>query len=81
MFENLKKLKQLKEIQNSLAQEKIEIQKEGIKVIMNGKMEIEEIQLNPQLDYSRQSEVLKKCINEAFKKMQILAAQKMMQHM
>ncbi|MCD6550451.1 YbaB/EbfC family nucleoid-associated protein [bacterium] len=81
MFENLKKLKQLKEIQKSLAQEKIEIQKEGVKIVMNGKMEVEEIQLNPQLDHIQQSEVLKRCINEAFKKMQIVAAQKMMQHM
>ncbi|MCD6178121.1 YbaB/EbfC family nucleoid-associated protein [bacterium] len=79
MFENLKKLKQLKEIGDSLKKEKIEIERDGIKIIMNGKMEIEEVKLNPELRQDEQEIILKNCINEAIRKIQMLVAQKMMQ--
>ena len=79
MFENLKKLKQLKEIGDSLQKEKIEIERDGIKIIMNGKMEIEEVKLNPELRQDEQEIILKNCINEAIRKIQMLVAQKMMQ--
>lgn len=78
MFDNLKKLQQLKEIKDSLEKEKIEIEREGVKVIINGKMEAEEIKLNPLLEQNRQEEALKKCFNEAVKKIQMMAAEKMM---
>ena len=79
MFENLKKLKQLKELKDSLEKEKIEVEKEGIKVVFNGKMEIEEIKLNPQLDQNQQEKILKDCLNEAVGKIQMIVAQKMSQ--
>ena len=79
MFENLKKLKQLKEIGDSLKKEKIEIERDGIRIIMNGKMEIEEVKLNPELRQDEQEIILKNCINEAIRKIQMLVAQKMMQ--
>lgn len=79
MFDNLKKLQQLKEIKDSLEKERIEIEKEGIKVIVNGKMEIEEIKLNPGLSQEEQERILKDCINEAVGKIQMIVAQKMMQ--
>jgi len=79
MFDNLKKIKQLKEIKDSLEKEKIEIEKEGIRVIINGKMEVKEIKLNPELSQEKQERVLKNCFNEAVKKIQMLVAQKMIQ--
>ena len=79
MFDNLKKLQQLKAIKNSLEKEKIVTENQGTKVIMNGKMEIEEIQLNSELNKEEQEKVLKDCINEAMKKIQMIVAQKMMQ--
>jgi len=79
MFDNLKKLQQFKEIKDSLEKEKIEIEKEGIKIVVNGKMEIEEIKLNPELDQNQQERAIKDCINEAVKKIQTIVAQKMMQ--
>lgn len=78
MFDNLKKLQQLKEIKDALEKEKIEIEKEGIKVVINGKMEAEEIKLNPSLEQKCQEEALKECFNEAIKKIQMIAAEKMM---
>lgn len=77
MFDKLKQMKQLKELQDSLKNEVIEVEENGIKVIVNGKMEIEEIILNESLPIKEQAGLVKKCINEAFKKIQMLAAQKM----
>ncbi len=79
MFDNLKKIQQLKKIKDSLEKEKIEVEKEGIKVIVNGKMEVEEIKLNPDLNQEEQERAIKDCINEAVKKIQMMVAQKMMQ--
>ena len=77
MFDKLKKLNELKKIQSELGQEKMEVEKNGIKVTINGKMEIEEVILNPELSKEEQENLIKDCINEATKKMQMVAAQKM----
>lgn len=78
MFDNLKKFQQLKELKDALEKEKVETEIEGTRVVINGKMEIEEIRLNPALDQSRQEMILKDCINDSIKKLQKTAAQKMM---
>lgn len=79
MFDKLKQIKQLKELRDSLAQEKEEVEKKGIKVIINGKLEIEGIQLNPDLTQEEQEMILKECINEAVKKIQMVLTSKMSQ--
>jgi len=79
MLDKLKQVKKLKELQSSLSQEKVESEKEGIKVVINGKMEVEEIKLNSDLSTQEQEEILKECLTEAFKKIQMLVAQKMSQ--
>jgi DNA-binding protein YbaB len=79
MLDKLKQIKQLKELRDSLSQEREEVEKEGIKVIINGKMEIEDIQLNPDLSKEEQEKILKECINEAVKKIQTVLTSKMSQ--
>ncbi len=79
MFEKLKQIKKLKDLQSSLSQEKAEGEKNGIKVVINGKMEIEEIELNPELSREEQQKYLKECLNETMRKVQMIAAQKMQQ--
>ena len=79
MFDKLKQLKQLKELKDSLSQEKAEVEKKGIKIIVNGKMEIEEIHLNPDLNKEEQEEAIRECINEAMKKIQMVVAKKISQ--
>jgi len=74
MFEKLKKLK---EIQNFLSQEKIEAEKRGVKITINGKMQVEEVCLNPELSKKEQEETLRDCFNEAMKKLQLKLAQQM----
>lgn len=77
MFDKFKDIKKLRDLQSSLAEQKEEVEKEGVRVVMNGKMEIEQIMLNPELDKERQEQVLKDCINDATKKIQMIAAQQM----
>jgi len=79
MFDKLKQIQKLKGIQDELGKERIEFEKDGIKVIINGKMEIESIEINPQLNKEDQERALKGCINDALKKVQMIAMQKMMQ--
>ena len=79
MLDKLKQIKQLKELRDSLSQEREEVEKEGIKVIINGKMEIEDIQLNSDLSKEEQEKILKECINEAVKKIQVVLTSKMSQ--
>ena len=79
MFDKLKQLSQLKEIRNNLSQEKLTVEKNGIRVTFNGKMEIEELQLNPSLNAKEQEKILKDCLNEAIRKLQLVLAKKMSQ--
>ena len=79
MFDKLRQLKQIKDIQDALKKEVVEIEKEGIKVQMNGKMEVEQITLNPALEKGEQEKILKECFNEAIKKIQMAAFQKISQ--
>jgi DNA-binding protein YbaB len=77
MFDKLKQLKKLKDLQKSLGREKTDVEKDGIKVTINGNIEIESITLNPELDFSRQERVLRDCINDAVRKIQFTVAKKM----
>lgn len=77
MFEQLKQIKKLQEIQNALKNEKITHEKNGVQVIINGKLEVELVTLNPSLSIEEQAKAVKECINEAMKKVQMVVAQKM----
>ena len=77
MFDQLKQLKQLKEIQDQLKKERVEVEKNGVKAVVNGKMEIEDITLNPELGIEQQERAVKDCVNDAIHKVQTNLAQKM----
>ncbi len=77
MFEQLKQIKQIKKLQSALEEERVEIEKQGVKIVINGKLEVEEVVLNPQLKKEDQEAILKECFNEGIKKIQIKVAQKM----
>ncbi|PIS39309.1 MAG: hypothetical protein COT33_02605 [Candidatus Nealsonbacteria bacterium CG08_land_8_20_14_0_20_38_20] len=78
MFEKLRQLQQLKNLQDDLGKEKAEAEKEGVKVVVNGKMEVEEIRLNAELSKEKQEMVVKDCLNDALGKIKLAAAQKML---
>ncbi|MDO8524554.1 MAG: YbaB/EbfC family nucleoid-associated protein [bacterium] len=77
MFDKLKQLSQIREIQKSLEKETAEAEKDGIKVVLNGKMEIEKVVLNTSLPIEKQEFLIKDCHNEAIKEIQIILAKKM----
>jgi DNA-binding protein YbaB len=78
-FDQLKQMKQMKELQDNLGKERAFSEKEGIKAVVNGKMEVEEIILNPSLNKEQQEKLVKECVNDAMKKVQMVAAQKFIQ--
>lgn len=76
MFNIFKNLKELKQLNDLVSSENVVVEKEGVKVKLNGKMEVEEIILNPSLDIIKQQKVLKECFNEAIRKMQLTLMKK-----
>ena len=66
MFQKFSDLKKAKALQKTFAEEKVEMEDQGLKVVINGNMKIEEIQLDPQLKAEEQAERLKTLINRAF---------------
>ena len=79
MFDNLKQLAKMKELKEALDKEKKEVEKEGIRVVVSGKMEIEELRLNPQLEPVKQQGLVKDCINQALREVQQEAVKRMFQ--
>ena len=77
MFDKIKKMKQIKDLQNSLKKEKVEKESNGIKVVINGQLQIQNIRLNSDLEPKKQEEELKNLINSAMQEMQMKAAKKM----
>ncbi len=78
MFDNLKKIQELKRMQDALKAERETVQKKGISVTVNGGMEVERIILNSALDQQEAEQVLRQCINEANKSIQKRIAKMMM---
>lgn len=81
MFNKLKHLKDLrskaKTMQNALADESVTVEKGGIKIVMNGNMEITSLTINEDLAKDSLEGMLTDCMNDAIKKTQRLMAQKM----
>lgn len=81
MFNKLKQFKDLrsqaKTMQSALAQESVTEEKNGVKLTLNGNMEITELILNPELNTESQANALKSCFNDAIKRAQRLMAKKL----
>lgn len=81
MFNKLKQFKDLRDqaktMQNALAQEIITEEKNGVKIVLNGNMEIQELKLNPDLPATAQEAVVKTCFNDAIKRAQRIMAKKL----
>lgn len=81
MFNKLKQLKDLrsqaKSLQNILAQETIESEKGGIKIVMNGNLEVQSVTVNENVAKDSLEGILKDLINDAIKKTQKIMARKM----
>ena len=81
MFNKLKQFKDLRDqaktMQNALADESVSIEKKGIKITMNGNMEITELTIPDELSKDEIAKYTKDALNEVVKKVQKLMATKM----
>ena len=81
MFSKLKQFRDLrsqaKTMQDALAQETITEEKNGIKVVLNGNMEVIDLTINEGLSKGSQEEALKSCFNNAVKRAQKVMAKKL----
>ena len=78
VFDQLKKITELKKLQDSFKKEREIVERDGVSVEINGNFEVENIKLNPALDTDKQQEVLKRCLNEARESIQKKLAKMMM---
>ena len=78
VFDQLKKIAELKKLQGTLKNEKMTVERDGVSVEMNGNFEVENVKLNPELSIDKQQEVLKRCLNEVREGIQKKMAQVMM---
>jgi DNA-binding protein YbaB len=77
MFDQLKQAKQLYKLQSELKKEKVSAEENGVVITVNGKMEVEDVKLNASLSVEDQEKAVKSCFNDAMRKVQMVAAQKM----
>lgn len=81
MFSKLKQFQDLrsqaKTMQNALAQETVTEERNGVKIVLNGNMEVISLTLGDGLSKSSQEEALKTCFNDALKRAQRLMAKKL----
>ncbi len=77
MFDQMKQAKELYRIQGELQKEKIEVEESGVRITVNGKMEVEKVELSEEISIKEQEVAVKNCLNKAMKKVQMIAAQKM----
>lgn len=77
MLGKLKQMNELRNIQKKLKKESVEVEKNGVRVLINGAMEIQNIVLSEELDKKAQEDTLIKCINDAMRQMQMKMAKAM----
>lgn len=78
MFDNLKKIAELKKIQENLKKEEATVERNGVSATVNGNFEIKNIKLNPELNIEDQERAVLGAINEANKDMKEKMAKSLM---
>jgi DNA-binding protein YbaB len=81
MFSKLKQFKDLRDqaktMQNALALESVTVEKSGVKLVMNGNMEITTFSIEPDSLKAGLNNTVKDAVNDAIKKTQRIMAKKM----
>ncbi|HMB65652.1 MAG TPA: YbaB/EbfC family nucleoid-associated protein [Patescibacteria group bacterium] len=81
MFNKLKQYKDLrsqaKSMQDELAKETVTVEKNGIKIEMDGNMKVTSVTIDKELSHEQIQSAMTESINEAIKKAQKMMAQKM----
>lgn len=80
MFNKLKQFKDLrnqaKTLQNALAQESVEYEKSGVKITINGNLEITQLIIDQGIAGDKLAGILTQTVNEAIKRAQKIMAKK-----
>jgi DNA-binding protein YbaB len=80
MFSKLKQFRDLrnqsKTLRNALAQESVEYEKNGIKIVMNGNMEITQLTIAAEIPHDKLENILTEATNELIKQAQRVMAKK-----
>lgn len=74
MFDKLKQINQLRQMQETIKQQHAEAENQGVRIVMRGDFEVESITLNPALDIKSQERAVLSCMNEAKQKIQTMLA-------
>ncbi|MBI3442492.1 MAG: YbaB/EbfC family nucleoid-associated protein [Candidatus Sungbacteria bacterium] len=74
MFDKLKQINQLRQLQNQIKQQRVEVEKNGTRVVMSGEFEVMELSLNPELDAKTQEKLVMQLFNDARAKIQSMLA-------
>lgn len=74
MFDKLKQLNELRKLQKQIKEQRVEVEKNGVRVVMRGDFEVEQIRLNPNLDLRAQEKALMAALNDARSQMQQILA-------
>jgi len=70
MFDKFQQLKQMRDLQQSIAKTAVCVEKNGVSLSMNGQFELQELSLNPELSVLAQEQTIKDLFKEARKKIQ-----------
>lgn len=76
MFDKLKQLNELRKMKNAIQAETVEVEKNGVKIKMNGSFNVEEISISEEALKNNLEKNLKNCFNDAVSKVQMAIAQK-----
>ncbi len=81
MFSKLKQFRDLrsqaKTMQDVLSKETVTEEKNGVKLVLNGNMEVISLAINESLSKAAQEDALKDCFNNAVKKAQRIMAKRL----
>ena len=76
MFDKLKQIKQLRDLQKEVQAQKFDSERQGVRVVVNGAMQIEEVVLSAEMDAKSQERIVKDCLNDAMHKAQTAVSQR-----
>jgi len=78
MFEKLKDLKKARKMQQAFMKERHTVEGNGVKVTVNGSLQVEEILIGPEVDRDRVGEVVRHSVNQALREIQQKLAQQLL---
>lgn len=70
MFDQLKNIAKLKEMQDQMKKETVEVEQDGVYITVNGNFDIIDIKLNPNLDINAQQKAILKSFDKAKQEIQ-----------